>query len=196
MILSRLLQEEKAFYGEGQAPMTFEVPDLDDGDEDLHALVSDKSVLDHGKLVLEEYVISAEEDPSLKALAQQLDSYFGLEDYMASRLVLLPDSLFKQFADYSTEINTRIRIDYETGTVADKALFYEENVPAEALFYAFFTYQDSKRASKGTIDLDKISSGEAKKFVDEKLGDSFQVGGNASIGRGMMQRAVADKKEA
>lgn len=182
MVLNRFRQEQEAFYGE-DSPLNFKQISLKDT-----ALVSDSQILVNGKkVILEEYLFTAEYDENVKQIATQLDQTLNLGGYLAERLVVLSDDDFKQFVQYSTEINTRIRIDHDTGVVANQALFYEENVPSETIFYSFITYHDSKEAAEGVLEL-QLKSEAVKDYVHQHLDDVFQVGGNASIGRGLIQR--------
>lgn len=182
MVLNRLLQEQKAFYKKA-SPFKFDHVNLSGAD----CFVSNPGILVQGKVVLEEYVISAKEDHKVKEIAQQLDDLLDLSGFLSERFILLSDDVFKQFVEHSTDITTRIRIDADTGVVADGALFYEENVPAETIFYSFFTYEDSKDAASGILEL-SLTSEAVQKRANEYFGEVFQVGGNATIGRGLVQR--------
>ena len=48
---------------------------------------------------------------------------------LEKRLVILDDDTFRDFVTLSTEVNARIRIESEKGTVVNKALWYKENLP-------------------------------------------------------------------
>ncbi|MHB9007268.1 MAG: type III-B CRISPR module RAMP protein Cmr4 [Limisphaerales bacterium] len=53
-----------------------------------------------------------------------------------THLCLISDDMMAHFARNSCEVSQHVRIDDETGTAADQALFNQENVPAETLFYS------------------------------------------------------------
>jgi CRISPR-associated protein Cmr4 len=55
---------------------------------------------------------------------------------LPAHLAIISDELFSYFAANACEIAQHIRIDDEKGTVAKGALFNQENVPSETLFYA------------------------------------------------------------
>lgn len=55
---------------------------------------------------------------------------------IAQRLVVLPDDEFAYFVRNTCEIANHNRIDDVTGVVSDGALFSQENVPSETLFYS------------------------------------------------------------
>ena len=89
-----------------------------------------------------------------------------IQEEVKGRVICVPNDDFTYFVKHSTEISTRIRISAETGTVEDGALFTEEYVPVEAFFYTALL--------NGAELLDYI-----KPIV--------QVGGNATLGKGMLQ---------
>lgn len=182
MVLNRLLQEQQVFYGDDLA-VSYDHVKL----EATECIVADNSMLVKGNVVLEEYVIPAKETKEAKEIGQVLDRLMKLNGYLSERFVILSDDLFKQFVEHSTDINTRIRIVPETGIVEDGALFYEENVPAETLFYTFFTYEETKQAVDNKLELN-LTSQSVKAKANEYFGNVFQVGGNATIGRGLVQR--------
>lgn len=91
-------------------------------------------------VALEEYVFDSEgEFPT--AWVTELTSL--LNDAVLSgakdRFVLLSDGDFSHFTVNACQISQHIRIDHDTGTVADGALFNTETVPSEALFYSPIT---------------------------------------------------------
>lgn len=90
-----------------------------------------------GKVILEEYILEAKTD-SVDEVAKLL---VGLsddtlwKDELAMHLVILSDEMFKYFVENTCEIAQHVKIDDETGTAAAGALFNQENVPAETMFY-------------------------------------------------------------
>ncbi|MDO3411203.1 type III-B CRISPR module RAMP protein Cmr4 [Saccharibacillus sp. CPCC 101409] len=95
------------------------------------------------------------------------------------RIILVSDDTFQYFVTMCCEIEPRIRINEETKTVKKGALWYEEYVPTEAVFY-------------GMIWCDQVSKRFADAERDEMLGtlakeSILQIGGNASVGKGRMR---------
>lgn len=60
-------------------------------------------------------------------------------EMLPTHLLLAADEWLSHFCTTSCEIAQHVRINDETGTAADRALFNQENVPAETLFYAPLT---------------------------------------------------------
>ncbi|WP_271628905.1 type III-B CRISPR module RAMP protein Cmr4 [Caldicellulosiruptor sp. DIB 104C] len=58
------------------------------------------------------------------------------------RLAIVPDDIFSALVKYAIEVRTRIRINQITGVVDDKALFTEELLPSESIFYGFIFSTD------------------------------------------------------
>lgn len=108
------------------------------GPDNDTAIVSRDSLLALGsKVVFEEYPLKADTslDARLCTALQSLseDAAWG---NVGCRLAVVSDELFQYFAENDCEIAQHIRIDDTTGVVADGALFNQENVPSETLFYA------------------------------------------------------------
>lgn len=134
----------------------------------------EKSLLEiklNGKsnVVLEELSFDKLEDPSFDKFIDALPE--TLKDTIQERVALVSDDNFIFFSKYSTELSTRIRINPVTGVVEDGALFTEEYVPAEAVFYTMLSKEEE--------------------FL-RVLPEYFQVGGNMTLGKGMME-AIRDQ---
>jgi len=86
---------------------------------------------DKNELILEEFKFAAEilkDGATVKPQPIQGDD--------ERRVVILNDSDFTHFARHATEVTARIRLKQETKTVEERALFYQEFIPAEAVFYS------------------------------------------------------------
>lgn len=105
----------------------------------------DAATLGHEQQALfEDYVFRqhAEAFPGdwLNALEQtQPDTESVWHKLSRRHLALVSDETLSLFARTACEVAQHVRIDDETGTAADKALFNQENVPTETLFYAPLT---------------------------------------------------------
>ena len=84
------------------------------------------------KLLLEEFVFEAEESEELKKFVELVGVFVGEEN--KQRIVCVNDTDFKDFVSNYTEVQTHIKIDLNTGTVKEGALWTEEYVPAESVF--------------------------------------------------------------
>ena len=84
---------------------------------------------------------------------------------------------------HSTEVVTRTKINNETGTVSDTALFTEEYLPAESILYSIALFSpEFKKEKEGRLDQAAVA-----KFYNDHLPTIFQIGGNATIGKGIVR---------
>ena len=133
------------------------------------------------KLMLEEFEFDkADGDASEVAnwIATQAVRDHATADRLKSHLAILDDDDFCHFVRHATEVTARIGLDYETKTVRSGALFYEEFLPPETLFYSLVTAERS-RSSK------RMSSGEILSWLQENVRPTLQIGGGESVGKGV-----------
>lgn len=148
-------------------------------------------VVINGTVVLEEYSFTLNKEKTTEEFAEWLGDLTGIED-IKNKLVVLPDDDFRDFVVLSTEVITRTRIDSETGTVATGALFTEEYLPPETVLYSLALttpiFNKEKGIFKGT---------EEKKvmlFFEKGIPEVMQIGGNATIGKGIVRIRVWEDK--
>jgi len=134
--------------------------------------LSAKAVLLDKSVVLEEYRFESKGESTdiAKWLANLISDPVWKE--MPERLVVLNNEMFSYFCEQACEVVSHVRIDDAKGTAAKGALFNQEQVPSETLFYSVL-FMDEKRCAD-------VSS-----KLKEKLKDGIlQVGGDASTGLG------------
>lgn len=140
----------------------------------------------NGYAILEEYAFSIA-GPAFE-VAEELCK-FDIPEEVKNRLIILHDDDFKDFVTLSTEVVTRTKIDNVTGTVQDGALFNEEYLPAESIMY-FLTFASpvfGKKGKKGVFNQLKDDGKMVLDFFDKSLPTYFQIGGNATIGKGIVR---------
>lgn len=152
------------------AGWTLPVPAMPD---DMTCLAGVKLVIPgKGAVVLEEYRfgVTSEfpKDWEEKLTSLLNDAVLG---GAAGRFVMLSDGDLSHFAVNACQVNQHVRIDDKTGTAADAALFNEETVPSETLFYAALT----------TLRTGTDSNPVFGKLADEQL---IQFGGDGTTGLG------------
>ncbi len=135
----------------------------------------------HGNIVLEEYTFTYAGDLPDKfgeTLADLHDDPVWKE--VKNRLVILSDGMMSFFAQNACEIAQHVRIDDETGTAAGGALFNQENVPSETMFYSIvYAFPGRVPSHRGKKPEEAIEA--LKEKVD---GKAFQFGADASTGLG------------
>jgi CRISPR-associated protein Cmr4 len=98
--------------------------------------------------------------------------------FVKSFLVLSNDD-FTHFARYATEVVARVGLDYDTKTVRDGALFYEEFLPPETVFYSIVLAHAARTRAADGLDAAAIVG-----VLEETLPPIIQVGANETTGKG------------
>lgn len=164
------------FKRDAGAGFTVPRPDSDD-----HCFAAE-SVVIGGRVILEEYcyTVSGQVDDALAGELKDLSDDAVWSD-LASHLVVVTDGIFSHFVEQACEVVTRVRIDDDTGTVAEGALFNQEQVPSETLFYAAIDAQQEKTSGEK-----RRSATEALETLKTKLDADpvLQVGGDETTGLG------------
>jgi len=145
--------------------------------EKENALVSsDKIVIkdnNNSKLVLEEFTFNAEVNKSLTKLKQIIKC-----DIDQDKIAIVSDDVFKFFVKNYTEVNARIKIDQEKGTVKDGGLWYQELLPAETVFYGCIAPRKK--------DFEK----HLEEVINKINNQTLQFGGDETLGRGFTKITV------
>lgn len=148
------------------------------------ARVTSNSVnLSDNTLILEDLDLKAQRDVALDAWAELIATSIHANDEAArqdlvNRVALLPDDIFAHLAETATEIRTRIAIDPDKGTVKPNALWYEENLPAEAILWGIYALSPSNNREESRSMRELETSLPAS-------GALLQLGGKAGVGRGL-----------
>ena len=135
-----------------------------------------------GSVVFEEYPLKIKgvvSEQTIRALA-------GLSDdevwkTLADHLAIVSDELFAYFAQNACEIANHNRIDDKTGVVVQGALFSQENVPSETMFYSVLNTQKAS-------DFEKLEA----KLANEK--GLLQIGADMTTGLGWCSVATKEVK--
>ncbi len=164
------------------ARLTLAVPDV--GEESVLAAEKGlcfKDAAQAKKVILEEFPLTVSgEVPKeiVEAFKNLLDEKLWT-DNVADHLVIVSDDMFAYFVKNACEIANHNRIDDKTGVVADGALFSQENVPSETLFYAVFSAREAK----------DLATLEAKLAAENNL---LQIGADMTTGLGWCTVAMKD----
>jgi CRISPR-associated protein Cmr4 len=144
-------------------------------------------------IYLEDLDFAAVECKTVTAWAAKISEWvFGKNDpwteQFQKRFVVLPDNAFDFLCETGTEVHTRVRIDDDTKTVADKALWTEESLPAETILM-------------GLIQCDRVYGRNGEDITPQGLLDRFataaltlQIGGKATVGRGQVRCVFTEAK--
>jgi CRISPR-associated protein Cmr4 len=146
------------------------------------AVVANNSPLrQNGSIVLEEFAFEAAE--GVGHIAEWIVNHAinddESKDRLKSRVVLIDDDAFSHFVQHATEVTARIALDYETKTAKGKALFYEEFLPPETLFYSLVLGERSRKKDKEMKPAEVLS-----KLAGLGL-QMIQIGAGETIGKGI-----------
>jgi CRISPR-associated protein Cmr4 len=161
--------------------------------DDTHALCAEGSPLRVGdKVVLEEFEFTVQGPAGAVAdwLAGHATADTGTSQRLRTHLAVLSDNYFTHFARNATEIVARIGLDYERKTVKEKALFYQEFLPAETLFYSVVLASDSRLKEHAA------GAGQVMEYLAGHLGSGtvLQVGGDETVGKGLCLAHLSNGK--
>lgn len=181
-----------------------QIPQLGGSDDDKVSarVISDSYLMvgNTGNIALEDLDIQAYDNDTTQRWAEVITESLYPEtskDYeewrtqVAKRFVILPDDIFSFLADTATEVRTRIRIDRKTRTVQQGALWTEENLPADSVFWGVLGVSASRRKSDNRSAQDLADLLPNQEF-------KIQIGGKHTVGRGFCRLLLtsANTKEA
>ena len=190
----RVLKRFKEDYGLSGETLDLEVPD------GTATTPNSNLLLTPSRVVLEEYAFDEVEKSehvtqwgiwfSENLFGDQQDSYCA--EKVRTDILVLPDDDFQDFARLSTEVITRTKINSQTGTVEQGALFTEEYLPADSILYSVvFTRGEYLTKGKG------VKGPSGKEMQEEQLRTYFaqtledypvlQLGGNYTLGKGLLR---------
>lgn len=163
------------------------------------AWVSGNDLLAGDKIVLEEFSFEPKKDyaENIQAIGEWLASkallrteeYEYWRDTLPQKLCLLPEEAFRDFAQYSTEVQTHIRLDQEKKTVKTGALWTTESLPVDTLLYAPLMATRSRAPGinlTGKQILEKLKSLNLTRT---------QLGGDETTGQGMVTLRILEGDE-
>lgn len=172
------------------------LPESIDKDKALVPTNCDLIPENENSLVLEEFAFTVDEDKAKREVVTKLANWLSdqalprngeytyWQNKLKTSLVILPDDAFRDFALYSTEVVTRTKLNNETKTVETGALWVEEYLPTDAMLYAPVFASKPRHQPNGWKDKDEhdVLQRTRELLPNRRL----QLGGNETIGRGMI----------
>lgn len=148
-------------------------------------------------LVLEEFEFQRSGDCAelAKWLAEEAVNDAFTRDRLKTHLAVLSDDDFNHFVRHATEVSARIALDYDRKTVKDGALFYQEFLPPETLFYALLLAHDSRRQTNGDQQAGaEMKAGDVLSWLRERVPGVLQIGGDETTGKGLCAVRIAGEE--
>ena len=145
-----------------------------------------------GRLMLEEFEFCRSDSNVEIAdwIANHAVQDAGTADRLRSHLAILHDDDFTHFVRNATEVVARVGLDAERKTVRKGALFYEEYLPAETLFYSLVLCRDS-RLSNSQLS----SAADILQWLRSHAPQTLQIGGGETVGKGFCAVRFDDGKD-
>jgi CRISPR-associated protein Cmr4 len=172
LILERLQRHAQVFGIKGFENLSVEVQGAD------IALASNSALGKGNKVYLEDLDLTAKQSPEADAVANAIAEKLQPEGASGAtslaRFAVVSNDVFTFLSETATEVVARVRLEDNTKTVASGGLWYEEAVPAEAIFYGFVG-ATSAEPSLASLQIDQ----------------PLQIGGDATIGRGLCKVVIA-----
>ena len=182
---------KKDLEAAGKPSWTDEAPVLTP--QECHASSSTVLVTSLKRVVLEDldFTISGA-SAKADAIAKALGDAFFPEDadsqaFLKSHLCIVHDDVMGLLLDTGTELQAHIRLDPETKTVADGALWHEESLPVESLLSSLVLVNPETKKGGGGAPAEEISE-HLKRLCHRK---AIQFGGKASVGKGLCNVGLA-----
>ncbi len=184
LVLSRLTRDARAMG----AALPFTVPTLPeatDTDDSMAVLLptgSELKRMDNGidRVYLEDLDLTARMDTSVTAISKGLAERLFPNDPAAftARFAVVSDEVFSFLCETATEVTARIVLNEKTKTVEN--LWYEEAAPAETIFCGL-VMMEAHQQTQCDIVLKTLTNL-----------STIQIGGNASVGRGLCRVIVGE----
>jgi CRISPR-associated protein Cmr4 len=144
-------------------------------------VIAGSDLLANSQVVLEEYILATEAEKNLGEITAALKPLTAdplWTGNLEKRLAILHDENFQHFVTTCTEVVTRVKIDPTTRSVEGGALFNQENVPCEALFYSVLSVVTPRRSG---------SDADAHLKALLKANPTLQIGGDETTGHGLCE---------
>lgn len=193
-VLGRLKRDGEA--SETHAQKIPNIPQVSKGT----ALLSAKSTLRMGRtpgsLVLEDFKIPVSGEINADDWADFIgkgafeDTHW--QGLFRERFAIVSDDIFSHLMRHRIEVNTRVRIDAGTKTVAKGALWTEEALPVETILWSLLQ-TETPHMKDAPTDLSSPNA-VANEVLPHGKDLLVQLGGNASVGQGRV-RLIRTKKD-
>ena len=150
----------------------------------LGKMGEDEALTPHqdGSLFLEEFHFKARRQ-ELGALIDWLASFVDPQfaQRLSDQLVIVSDNMFTHIVKYATAVTPHIAIDNERKTVKGGALWYEETLSPETVFYVTLAADASRRNAK-EFSAQQVLDAATGLFPPDR--PYLQIGGNETVGMG------------
>lgn len=114
------------------------------------------------------------------------------QDTLKKKLCIVHDDVLSFLLNTATEVVARISIDDDSKTVRKGGLWYEENLPAETVLHSLMLakkpFYKNPENPNSTLNAEDV----AKTIEGKVSGKALQLGGNATVGKGLCQISIKE----
>ncbi len=164
----------------------WQIPDNEP--EGQEAWVNSKKLMVGNSVVLEESDFNATETEFAHCVGKWIAEnalpagaeYDFWKNQIQKKLCILPENSFRDFALYSTEIQTHIKLDPDTKTVENGALWISESLPSDSLLYVPMMATRSRNSNINMAASEILQSLRSLEI------NRIQMGGDETTGQGIV----------
>jgi len=140
------------------------------------------------KVVLEDLDLKPNEDAQAKAWSEliakhALEASWGT--FFQKRFLVVHDDIMRYLSVHGVDVTSRNRLENDTKTVADGALWTEESLPTESLLCAFAAIVPNN----GTLPQAGLEAA-----LQALNGETLHIGGKTTVGRGRCRIAIGGRR--
>jgi CRISPR-associated protein Cmr4 len=169
------------------ANLTFTVPNISSDNKCVVAGNVLKIIPTANDICLEDLDLVAEatlDTDWAKDLKSKIFTDQPWQQHFADRFCIVSDNVFSFLLNTATEVTARIKLQDDTKTTQQGALWYEESLPTESILFGLvLAFPNNSTA---------MNEAQIFKAVSDKLEKPLQFGGNATVGRGLCQVKFVD----
>jgi len=160
------------------------------------AFIYGEELMAGGKVVLEEFSFEPKKNDNIKEIGDWLadnalpktEEYEYWRKALPLKICLINEDVFRDFARYSTEVQTHICLDPDKKTVKTGALWTAESLPADTLLYTPLLATNS-RTNKADLNARQILE-KIDRIISDDL-SRIQLGGNETTGQGIVALRIS-----
>jgi len=150
-------------------------------------------LIDGNKMILEEFAFTQDQTGTIDELSnwigERVTADEGTKNRIKQNLAVLHEDDFTHFVRHATEVVARVGLEPETKTAKTGALFYEEFLPTETLFYSVILADDSRREKH------EKKAKQILEYVRDNVPPVLQIGADETIGKGLCAIRIWNGKE-
>jgi CRISPR-associated protein Cmr4 len=185
-VLHRLLRDMGDVQGES---LSYAVPTVDN----KQCLITSNSKITidasiQGQVYLEDLDLSAKASDEATNWATWIGQHVfpnnsSWQQMLMERICIVSDDIFNFLIETATEITARIKLKEDSKTVQEGGLWYEEALPTETILTGIVVATPTKTSGKNAKEVLAV--------ISDITNKSVQLGGKATVGRGMCRVVLA-----